>query len=51
MPAPSIMYRRPDRDEHQKLAEVLDEVIIKLNELSDKVDSLIDDELKPGLTD
>ena len=46
-----LMYRRPDRDEYQKLTDVMDEVIIKLNELSEKVDSLTDEELKPGLTD
>ena len=53
MPEPpfTLMYRRPDKDEYQKLTDVMDEVIIKLNELSDKVDSLIDEEHKPGLTD
>ena len=53
MPEPpfTLMYRRPDKDEYQKLTDVMDEVIIKLNELSDKIDSLTDEELNPGLTD
>ncbi len=46
-----LMYRRPDRDEYQKLTDVMDEIIIKLNDLSERLESIENEDLNPGLTD
>ena len=32
-----LMYRQPDVDTHQKLPEVLDEIILAVRELSERV--------------
>ena len=32
-----LMYRQPNNDEHQNITEVLDEIILTLRELSERV--------------
>lgn len=45
------MYRRPDRDEYQKLTDVMDEIIIKLNDLSERLESIETKDPNPEWTD
>jgi hypothetical protein len=46
-----LMYRRPDRDEYQKLTDVMDEIIIKLNDLSERLESIETKDPNPEWTD
>ena len=32
-----LMYRQPDGDDHQNITEVLDEIILTLREISERV--------------
>ena len=42
-----LMYRRPDKDEHENLTKVIDDILNRLNDLED----MINTDTNPGLTD
>ena len=39
-PPVQLMYRRPDRDEHEKLTDVLDDILVRLAQIEDKLSQL-----------
>ena len=47
----NFFYRRPGETEHEKLTDVLDDIIIKLDELTQRVDAFLEEDTNPGLTD
>ena len=43
-----LMYRRPGAEKHENITDVLDDILIRLGRIEDKIDQHID--LDPGLT-
>ena len=43
-----LMYRRPDKDDHENITEVLDDILTRLKRIEEYLE---DDFDKPGLTD
>ena len=39
-PPVQLMYRRPDRDEHEKLTDVLDDILVRLAQIEEKLSQL-----------
>ena len=46
-----LMYRRPGKRRHENITDVLDDILIRLEQLEDAVDKLYEQDDHPGLTD
>lgn len=39
-PPVQLMYRRPNSDEHEKLTDVMDDILVRLARIEEKLDKL-----------
>ena len=46
-----LMYRRPGCRRHENITDVLDDILVRLEQLEDAVDKLYEQDDHPGLTD
>ena len=46
-----LMYRRPGHRRHENITDVLDDILVRLEELENAVEQLYEQDDHPGLTD